>query len=685
MAVTPVGSLVIDDNSGAAASVAVPTGADTDLEVAFGGSDFYTLGTFGPPSGTGWSLRFTVDRGANDSKTRVWTRTAPAGGHTVTLAPINDEEVWLAIRRLAGADLANPVIDVDGATSANSNHTAPALALGAEVGYLLGAAMTEVFQGGSDYTPPTGFNELADIDLAGNAASAAVAEDQSAGPGDVGPFTFVYGGTGDPGLAIVIAIRAASTGTDLVVQDATQEQVADTVSLVVILAVADATQEQVADTVSLVVNLAVQDATQEQVADSPALQVSLSVDDAVQLQVADTVALAVNLTVQDATQEQVADTVSLTVDLGADDAVQLQVADNVALSGTLAVQDATQEQVAGSPALGPGLVRNALLKPSWYGYPDGTTTGTIAALTPVTGAIDVFANDTVIEDLDIDAVADGYGIFVAAGVTGTIIRNVKITTIPAGAGGGIVISDAVGGPTLIEDVEIEYLAPGSGRSAIIGPLWIADRVLFNNVSEGPRMQDGCILRNSYVPSILVTDPGFHADGVQVTGADTYEIDHNTIDPVASDVEEVSSAAIIGSELAPNLNGVLTNNLLNRGGFTLQFGASTFEMDNFTATGNRFGRDFVNGPYASAPVTNLTWANNVFDDDNSEIAGPPITVAVQDAVQLQVADNVTLTFPGLIIPELTGTVTTPGLTGTLTTPGLAGTVSTPGLTGIVEIE
>lgn len=212
-AVTPVGSLAFDDAAGADASVDVPDGAGTDLEVAFCGSNHFTIdsGTDLQPSGGGWSLRHTVDRGTNDSKIRIWTRTAPAGAHTVTLSTLGGEEIWLAIRRLAGADLIDPVIDVDGATAADGSHTAPALTLGSETGYLLGAAMSAVFEGGSTYTPPAGFTELADFDLQGSAAHATVAEDQSA-TGSVGPFTFAYSAGADPGLAAVIAIRPAGSG-----------------------------------------------------------------------------------------------------------------------------------------------------------------------------------------------------------------------------------------------------------------------------------------------------------------------------------------------------------------------------------------------------------------------------------------------------------------------------------------
>lgn len=214
MAITPVGSLAFQHNSGTGnpASVDVPDGADTDLEVAIGGSNFFDVVAdgFGPPSGSGWTLRHTVDRGPDDAHLRCWTRTAPAGAHTVTLASIGGEECWLAIRRLAGADLDNPIDDVDGATSANGNHSCPALTLSTEA-YLLGAAQTQTFEGGSTYTPPSGFTELQDFSVAGSALGATVAEDQAAGPGSVGPFTFVYA-SGDPGCALVVAIRAASAG-----------------------------------------------------------------------------------------------------------------------------------------------------------------------------------------------------------------------------------------------------------------------------------------------------------------------------------------------------------------------------------------------------------------------------------------------------------------------------------------
>lgn len=650
MAVTPVGSLAFNVVSGVAASVDVPTGADTDLEVALGGSNFFEIGNpgpFGPPSGGGWTLRFTVDRGANDAHVRCWTRTAPAGAHTVTLNTIGGEEVWLGIRRLAGVDLGNPIEDVDGATSADGNHTAPALTLAA-VAYLFGCAQTATFDGSGNYTPPTDFTELQDFDILGDAMSGAVAEDQAAGPGVVGPFTFTYS-LGLAGCALVAAIRAASTGTDLVVQDAVQEQVAENVSLIV----------------------------------------NLAVDDAVQLQFADTVALTVNLSIQDAVQQQVADTVALIVNLSIQDAVQLQFADSPTITpiGSLAVQDAAQEQVAESPTLGPGLVINALLNPSWYGYPDRTNTGTIAALTPVTGAIDVFTPGQIIENLDIDGVADGYGIFIGPLASGTIIRNVRITTTP-GLGGNGIRDDCedADNPTLIEDVEIRYAAEGSGGSSIIGNFWRAFRVLCDETSEGPRMGDGCLLQDSCVPTISVQSESLHADAVQSTGSIDSHVVHCTLDPVQLDAFGASAAVIWGSELSPNIGSSIRDCLLDRGGFTLRFGASAFPFQDYEVSGNRFGRNFDFGPYdTGVPGPGLVWTNNVFDDDNTTLDGPPVTLIVADAVQLQVADNVTLILPGVSIPELTGIVSTPGLTGTLTAPGLTGTVLAPQLTGTVNVE
>jgi hypothetical protein len=74
--------IVTGSSSGSAASVDVGAGTEsTDLLLAVGFTDFYSLGTFGPPSGGGWTLHATADLGTDNSKIQVWTKTAVGDHH----------------------------------------------------------------------------------------------------------------------------------------------------------------------------------------------------------------------------------------------------------------------------------------------------------------------------------------------------------------------------------------------------------------------------------------------------------------------------------------------------------------------------------------------------------------------------------------------------------------------------
>lgn len=209
--------IVTGVNSGAAASVNIGAGTQAgDLLLAFGWSDFYSLGTFGPPSGGGWTqvTDGTADLGTDNSKCRAWTKTAAGGSATITLAPIIDEDVALAVLVLEGADTGTPVDDADNATSPGTGspapHVAPSVSPSTSDAYLVCAAGTSVFNGGAAYTPPGGMTERAEFSSPGNVTTQTVATEQLSAAGATGTRTFNYGGNNDPGVAVSVAIRTAS-------------------------------------------------------------------------------------------------------------------------------------------------------------------------------------------------------------------------------------------------------------------------------------------------------------------------------------------------------------------------------------------------------------------------------------------------------------------------------------------
>ena len=262
---------------------------------------------------------------------------------------------------------------------------------------------------------------------------------------------------------------------------------------------------------------------------------------------------------------------------------------------------------------------NVLSNPSLWGWPSAATTGYTGSLQPTAGGIDYGTPGGTIEDLDIDGVAAGYGLFVNA--DGVTIRNCRIRTTP-GVGGGAIVVAPGRSDVVIEHCEISYVAPGTYASAIVmGESQVTVRYChIHHVSEGPRIGPGCVIEHCYIHTMLVDDPDAHADAVQCTGASGFRIHHNTIVADQAGADFANAALILGSEFAESNNFEVTDNLLDGGGFTFFLGPSeNFGMSNVLVRGNRFGPNSAFGPISIGDgIQNLRWEDNVLDATNEPV-------------------------------------------------------------------
>ena len=237
MAVT-IREVLSDENTGAAASVTTGAGTQsTDVLVVIGMSEYYSLGTFGPPTGGGWGTEIvTAARPGDDSKLRMWAKQAPGGATAISLSPILDEGVGLCVLVLEGVNLSDFVDAFAGAVYAGSgtSHPAPSCSPSSTNAFLVCAVVTEVFGGGGTFTAPAGMTERNEYETTGGGVTrTTVATQQLAASGATGAKSFTYTNSGVPGAGISVAFNTASSGLSITPAAVTVTAAAGTLSMAI--------------------------------------------------------------------------------------------------------------------------------------------------------------------------------------------------------------------------------------------------------------------------------------------------------------------------------------------------------------------------------------------------------------------------------------------------------------------
>jgi hypothetical protein len=248
--------------------------------------------------------------------------------------------------------------------------------------------------------------------------------------------------------------------------------------------------------------------------------------------------------------------------------------------------------------------------PSACGYPDPTNTGVppgtsltpsgpITVSTPgavisrldVTGTITVTANHVTIEESRVTAAdASGSVVFIAAGVSGTLIRDSVIRGENSGPGS---VADGV-------------LNAGTGDTR-------AERVYVYNCAgtdwNGPgTVTDSYLITNAYRAGAH-TEPIYYGGGT----SSSLTVEHNTLlNPFNQ-----TAAVFAGNDYGPQENLTIDDNLLAGGGYVIYGGANSSSTANVRVTNNRFssfyyphGGYFGLSAYMKWPVT--TWRGNYWD-------------------------------------------------------------------------
>lgn len=244
---------------------------------------------------------------------------------------------------------------------------------------------------------------------------------------------------------------------------------------------------------------------------------------------------------------------------------------------------------------------NCIVKPSDCGYPDETNTG-VPAGTVLTdsGSITVSQNGAIIENLNIT----GNITIRANSVT---IRKVRITS------GDYYPIDHNNGNTglVIEDTEIFGLSHNVTAGISFGN-FTARRVYIHGSADGIKADSNAIIEDSYITDLAYNaQVDTHNDGIQTTGGSNVTIRHNTC---KLSVTPGANACIqVGTEWGGNSNWLVTNNLFDGGGWTINAGNGN--GPNMVFTNNRFTR---NAGYGPGGVPGATWTGNYFDDDGTAV-------------------------------------------------------------------
>lgn len=261
---------------------------------------------------------------------------------------------------------------------------------------------------------------------------------------------------------------------------------------------------------------------------------------------------------------------------------------------------------------------NCLASPHTCGYPDATNTGPDLGNCP--GGLQTLTGTQTLTAGQIMTCKDIRGGVVFAG-SNAVLRDSKVT-----AACGSACIQTWGSPqqtgALIERVEIDMGGDNTGKG-ISGPNWTAKAVYFHNGADcahaWSESTGANLVQDSYCELTDSVAGGAHVDGFQTDGGYHFHIVHNTVRQINNSTSG-TSAIIIDSDLGPEADTVIDNNLLDGGGYTVYCWISRqYSSQGAVLTNNRFGPH--HGYDYGRSCTHNTHTGNVHDVD-----GTPMTDA-----------------------------------------------------------
>lgn len=214
-----------------------------------------------------------------------------------------------------------------------------------------------------------------------------------------------------------------------------------------------------------------------------------------------------------------------------------------------------------------GFVPNLINNPHLGGYPDETNTGVPnGTVLTNSGSINVTIDGIIIQNLNISG-------SISVSANHVTIRNCRVTSgdyYPVRWYG----DDYTG--LLVEDTEIiatnyEATAGLSFRN------YTARRVHVTGSADGFKADANVLIEDCYVTDLGI-GPDTHNDGVQATGGSNVTLRHNTFK--FGSQPGVSAVVQVGNEWGTNSDWVITNNLIDGGGWSINASGNPSDNPNF---------------------------------------------------------------------------------------------------------
>jgi hypothetical protein len=253
--------------------------------------------------------------------------------------------------------------------------------------------------------------------------------------------------------------------------------------------------------------------------------------------------------------------------------------------------------------------KNCMADPSACGFPDGTNTGVPAGtVLKQSGDITLSTPGEVVSGLQVNGTVT---------ITASNVTLKDSLIVPDSGDPAIAVSyDHVSG-VVIENVEINggKHSPSSVGVEGSGFTLIADNI--HGTADAVDVDTNDVVRDTWIHDLWVSGSD-HTDGVQSAGGANVTISHNTIDATAN---STNSAIIIGADLGPISNTLITNNLLDGGSYTIYAGSDgQYSSGVITITNNRFADDADYGLTSFAPDGgSIIFTGNVLDATGAAIS------------------------------------------------------------------